>query len=199
MQSKIQYTSCYCEENIYQLAEYFVKEKPQLQAYVIFLSTPTKTMPIWEQSKSPFVIWDYHVVLLTRSLQNPREGWFVWDHDTRLPIPCPLEHYLERALRRDWEHSPELPLIFGNSYCDMNRKYRVIEAKSYLQHFSSDRSHMKTETGEWLSPPPPYPCIGKGNQMNLPQYTNVNDNQNDAVFGIVYNEDEFRQTFQKSA
>ncbi|WBW71773.1 protein N-terminal glutamine amidohydrolase, alpha beta roll superfamily [Schizosaccharomyces osmophilus] len=198
MLSKIEYTSSYCEENIYQLAEHVVKEKPpRLQAYVVFLSTPTKTMPIWEQSKSPFVIWDYHVVLLTRSLQCPEEGWFLWDPDTRLPIPCPLEQYLEQALCRDLEHPPEQPLIYGNLYCEMNRKYRVIEANTFVQHFSSDRSHMKTNTGEWLSPPPSYPCIG--NQMNLSQYTNVNENQNDAVFGTVYSEGEFRQTFQASA
>ncbi|EPX71217.1 uncharacterized protein SOCG_01435 [Schizosaccharomyces octosporus yFS286] len=195
MLSKIQYTSCYCEENIYQLAEHVVKEKPpQLQAYVVFLSTPTKTMPIWEQSKSPFVIWDYHVVLLTRSLKNPKEGWFVWDPDTRLSIPCSLEQYLEQALRRDLEHLPGQPLVYGNLCYETNRKYRVIDANTFVQHFGSDRSHMKTDTGEWLSPPPSYPCIGK--RMNLSQYTNVNEKKNGTIFGIVYSEDEFRQKFQ---
>ena len=39
----------------------------------------------------------------------------------------------------------------------------MVLAEAFLQHFSSDRSHMRTASGEWASPPPPYDCIcGKG-------------------------------------
>ena len=36
----------------------------------------------------------------------------------------------------------------------------VVEAETYLRHFSSDRSHMYNDkTGEWNATPPPYDCI----------------------------------------
>lgn len=44
------------------------------------------------------------------------------------------------------------------------RKFRVIPAALYLQHFASDRSHMLEEgslpdSPVYQKPPPPYPCI----------------------------------------
>ena len=35
----------------------------------------------------------------------------------------------------------------------------MLQAEAFLQHFTSDRSHMRSATGDWLSPPPPYESI----------------------------------------
>ena len=35
----------------------------------------------------------------------------------------------------------------------------MVSAEAFLQHFRSDRSHMLTPNGDWISPPPPYECI----------------------------------------
>lgn len=37
--------------------------------------------------------------------------------------------------------------------------FRVIPAEEFLQTFASDRSHMLTPEGQWMSPPPIYPPI----------------------------------------
>ncbi|KOB65718.1 Protein N-terminal glutamine amidohydrolase, partial [Operophtera brumata] len=37
--------------------------------------------------------------------------------------------------------------------------FRVVPAKQFLQHFASDRRHMKRPDGSWIKPPPPYPAI----------------------------------------
>lgn len=37
--------------------------------------------------------------------------------------------------------------------------FRVIPAEEFLQTFASDRSHMLTPEGHWMSPPPTYPPI----------------------------------------
>lgn len=37
--------------------------------------------------------------------------------------------------------------------------FRVIPAEEFLQTFASDRSHMLTPEGHWMSPPPIYPPI----------------------------------------
>lgn len=39
------------------------------------------------------------------------------------------------------------------------RFFRVVPAKQFLQHFASDRRHMKRPDGSWIKPPPPYTAI----------------------------------------
>lgn len=39
------------------------------------------------------------------------------------------------------------------------RLYRVVPIQSFVRCFASDRSHMRDVHGEWLQPPPTYPCI----------------------------------------
>ena len=41
----------------------------------------------------------------------------------------------------------------------MCRRYRVISSEQFLEHFASNRSHMRTEDGLWHANPPCYPCI----------------------------------------
>lgn len=55
------------------------------------------------------------------------------------------------------------------------RMFRVVPAASLLQHFASDRSHMRCSDGSWCAEPPPYPCItaADGTRMNLGRYRNM--------------------------
>jgi hypothetical protein len=55
------------------------------------------------------------------------------------------------------------------------RMFRLVSAASLLQHFASDRSHMRRPDGCWCAEPPPYPCItaADGACMNLGRYRNM--------------------------
>lgn len=35
----------------------------------------------------------------------------------------------------------------------------MVAAGQYLQHFASDRSHMRRPDGSWMADPPPWPCL----------------------------------------
>lgn len=56
------------------------------------------------------------------------------------------------------------------------RLYRVVPVPQLLQHFASDRSHMRRPDGEWSAPPPPYPCIiaaATGHTNTLPRHRDM--------------------------
>ena len=103
-----QYTSCFCEENIYLLAKSFHKGemKEQLhefEGYVVFITNSDQCVPIWNQklrmnSESP-VWWDYHVVLLVKS----KEASYIFDFDTVLGFQTNALFYIENSMRPDLE------------------------------------------------------------------------------------------------
>jgi len=51
------------------------------------------------------------------------------------------------------------------------RYFRVIPASVFLQHFASDRRHMKRADGSWIKPPPDYPPISTSGML---QYSCMN-------------------------
>jgi hypothetical protein len=74
----------------------------------------------------------------------------VWDMDSYLPCPCPFDQYMTRVFGDgpSWPPADYIPY------------FRVVEAWTFLNHFSSDRSHMiQRDTGQWTAPPPNYQCI----------------------------------------
>ncbi|KAL0961942.1 hypothetical protein UPYG_G00333720 [Umbra pygmaea] len=159
------YTSCYCEENVWKLCEQ-IQTQTQIsldEMYAVFISNEKRTIPIWKQKSSREgqpVVWDYHVVLLHQSKQGPS---FIYDLDTVLPFPCPLDVYNKEAFRTD---RGIIPAFW--------RKLRVIPAHTYLKNFASDRSHMKEADGTWRMPPPPYPCIETAESvMNLDDFISM--------------------------
>jgi protein N-terminal glutamine amidohydrolase len=105
------YTSHYCEENIYLLAQAFLTS-PDVERYrffVVFISNRNKQAIIFQQKASRYdelhypVVWDYHVILVkVPLLMAPRAGpesalsenldsW-VYDLDSRLEkMPCAWE------------------------------------------------------------------------------------------------------------
>lgn len=126
----------------------------------LFYSNQLKNVPMFQQkagaSGDVSVCWDYHVILLCF-----REGEgqaVVYDIDSLLPYPCPLGEYLTHSFPYEW------PFPFGPLF-------RVVPLDTFLGHFSSDRSHMRDNSGNFRQPPPPYaPIAGGENPNNLQEY-----------------------------
>ncbi|KAL0910924.1 hypothetical protein M5K25_019020 [Dendrobium thyrsiflorum] len=129
-------------------------------------------IPLWNQkaskSSDKLVIWDYHVICIQIVNQkNTEEGRFshlIWDLDSSLPFPLPLDQYISETFR--------LHLPLKSTY---KRVLRVIHAPIFLQHFSSNRTHMRDPHGNWIAPPPNYePIIAQdGSENNLDEYVRI--------------------------
>ncbi|KAI8342781.1 N-terminal glutamine amidase-domain-containing protein [Chlamydoabsidia padenii] len=168
---QLKYTACYCEENIYLLCKYIQQNYPSdlERCTVVFISNENESFPMWLQKSSQrpdqLVVWDYHVILLVKS-NNDTESTNVYDFDTTLPFPCPLTDYIDKSFKPH--------LILMNEY---KRRFRLVSGGFYLQHFASDRSHMLSQDGTYLAPPPTWPPItmsdgntlGRFRQMTLPE------------------------------
>ncbi len=181
---KFLYTPFYCEENIWHLCqqEEFTHREPQ----VVFVSNRKRACALWHQraaKRNQPVYWDYHVILIIRQLapagQSECDCWEVWDLDTLLDCPTTLPSYMART----FEHR-SVPTVYRPAF-------RVIPADAFTQAFSSDRSHMKDEDGEWLQPPPSWPPVFDGKKSNL---MDIVDLQNEHI-GVVLNLDQFKEKF----
>lgn len=149
------YSSCYCEENAWQLANRLPDKE---LATIVFVSNPMQTVAYFQQRAAPpgqATIWDYHVWIMIRI----GDRHYVLDRDSRLCLGLTLRSYLTASFPNISNWSPELVPLF-----------RVVPAATYLQHFCSDRRHMRRGSG-WHKPPPPWPAIGQGH--TLPSYTSV--------------------------
>ncbi|XP_072304487.1 protein N-terminal glutamine amidohydrolase [Eucyclogobius newberryi] len=170
------YTSCYCEENVWQLCSWFRSEaEVKVQDFrVLFISNHQRTVPLWKQKscKGDFpVIWDYHVILLW---SGPGLEPLVFDLDSVLDFPCSLQEYVSRALRPDQDLDPQY-----------HRMIRSVPADLFLQKFSSDRSHMKKPDGTWSSPPPKYqPIQTHETNTNLELFIQMKDQDQDQDPGL---------------
>lgn len=106
--SEQSYASCFCEENVYRLAEKMLELKQKSSTmttvafHVIFISNKMKQTPIWCQKAATNpeaeVVWDYHVILCSRDHQNLKNN-LVFDLDTVLPYPSPLLRYIEESFK----------------------------------------------------------------------------------------------------
>ena len=104
---------------------------------------------MFNQQSSPAqqpVIWDYHVILLNTSNSQ------VYDFDTRASFISDALHYFDLSF-------PE------NIKADYQATFRIIPAETYLERFSSDRSHMLglIEDSQF----PDYPAIQSDNPLYL--------------------------------
>jgi hypothetical protein len=68
-------------------------------------------------------------------------------------------------------------------------QFRLVPAHDYLRFFASNRSHMQ-KNGAWLSPPPTWPCIGDGH--NLDQFIDMNNQR----YGSIYSLPQLKIFFQ---
>jgi len=167
------YTSCYCEENVWCLCKRLcaaaAADNPDHlldSSFAVFISNENRTVPLWRQKAARHadkpVVWDYHVILIVKAMpasdgdaSSPSQ---VFDLDTTLPYPCDFGKYASATFPFD----DQMP-------AEYKRMFRVISAKEFLQHFASDRRHMKKSSAadenegggvsEWLQPPPTYDCI----------------------------------------
>ncbi|CAM9559045.1 unnamed protein product [Choristocarpus tenellus] len=139
------YTSHYCEENVIRLCKTIAEGKSINldNLYIVFISNRKKQVPLWCQrlsgnDREP-VLWDYHVVLVAI-----HDGTFwIYDHDSTLPFPCEASTYTTQSFRRD--------AALNASY---QQFFRVVKAKKCLDHFASNRSHMRLHGGGYSAPPP---------------------------------------------
>lgn len=207
----------YCEENVWRLCYrrlYGSLGKQDKQDdigndnesyHVAFISNEQRCCPMLNQraSKSPEIpcLWDYHVILIQSTKgfgkHNSQNDVKVLDVDTHLPYSCSLEEYLDGSFG-DFHFTNETD---SNKYAPM---FRVVRAELYLQHFYSDRMHMRSEDGGYLATPPKYDCITtpnmkvdkKGNLSNLDDYIDMQKMcKSSAPTGKVLTLRELRATF----
>uniref|UniRef100_A0A0N5AHV9 Protein N-terminal glutamine amidohydrolase n=1 Tax=Syphacia muris TaxID=451379 RepID=A0A0N5AHV9_9BILA len=73
------------------------------------------------------------------------------------------------------------------------RTIRIIDGGYYLKNFSSDRRHMKSDNGQFVVSPPPWPilfCSDKGHNLN--DFIDM-ENHKLASNTKEFNEDDFQQ------
>lgn len=154
---KRRYQSCFCEENVWHLAgDADLVDKRRL---VVFVSNQDRTCAVWAQrsARAPDepVVWDYHVVLFVED-----GGWRAYDLDSRVPLGAPLSAWVDASFPPGADVAP--------SYAP---RFRVIDADAFRAAFSSDRRHMRDDRGGWRMPPPPWPALGEG--FNLDDFVDV--------------------------
>ena len=155
------YTPYYCEENVWYLCQ-----EPLfagLPRKVVFILDPEKgAVPFWGQrgASSPDVpvYWDYHVVLFCS-----QTSWAVWDLDTLIGFPVGVQEYLEKT----FPDSETWPIC-------SQPVFRVIDGEEFIATFSSARSHMRSPSGEWLAPPPPWSPLLKGSIITFDRFIELN-------------------------
>ncbi|XP_022286355.2 protein N-terminal glutamine amidohydrolase-like isoform X1 [Crassostrea virginica] len=181
------YTSCYCEENVWFLCNTVQNKHPDdiHGCFCIFISNERRAIPLWRQRASKRedgqVVWDYHVIFLH---QSSNFGTVVYDLDTTLPFPCDFNKYYEESIKDE--------KCLRKEY---HRKFRVIPGAEFLKTFASDRSHMLTQDGRWMSPPPVYPPIKtEENSNNIQEFISMEKNNH----GVVLSLEEFLEKFTNS-
>ncbi len=147
------YAPRYCEENIWHLARDARFQASETLVALITGYGPYR--PFWYQRcvadpQLP-VWWDYHVILLVR-----QGSWQVWDLDTTLDLPTAAKTYLEKTFLNSVIASKDTDVIL-----------RLVPADYYLEHFASDRAHMRLPSGKWLAEPPAWPMILPHHRSNL--------------------------------
>lgn len=136
MRAAYDYAPFYCEENVLRLC-------PSLgdEALAVLVTNASRRIEMLRQRAGGAgrgaVLWDYHAFAITR-----REGWVVWDFDTRLGFPVAAGEYLRLSFDRDPDQAP---------------LFRVVPGPDYAREFRSDRSHMRRADGSWTAIPPPWP------------------------------------------
>ena len=177
------YQPYYCEENIWHLCR--DRGFEERRAFVVFISNEGRSCALWSQRAAPQtgvpVVWDYHVVAIDASGNEAQ----VWDLDTVVGAPVDFGRW--------WKTT--FPL--GESVPERLRPtFRVVEADTYLERFSSDRSHMRDDDGGWKKPPPDWEPIFEADEgMNLERFVAMDDD----FVGEVLEMEAFCRRFQGTA
>lgn len=205
------FTDCYCEENVWKLieniSEKLFSNNSEWDGFAVIISNENKRVPFWHQNRlNSICLWDYHVIFILQHKQHLQQV-LVYDLSSQLSkkiFPIPFNEYIQQSLLTNFYVSnPQarqevLELLYKT-------KFRIIPAKEYFIHFSSDRSHMKqidpkTNSEKWLAPPPKYPCIIQpnnctGHLMNLPKLWDMSYNEYPQLLGTILSFEEFCERF----
>lgn len=155
----LRYWPYYCEENIWHLCH---DARAQADArWVSFVSNAEQRVAMWRQraalSDDEPVVWDYHVVLLVRH----EAMWWIWDLDSTMG---------PRIEARAWLQGTFQPVV---TPAELHPRFRLVEAEAFRRRFASDRRHMRRPGGLYQAPPPPWPTIGDGH--NLERFIDMTD------------------------
>ena len=153
------YQANYCEENIWHLAQ--ETELNGEERFVVIISNPGKCFAMWEQKAAEAgqpIMWDYHVILATRG-----ETMRIWDLDTKGGYPLPAQTWLQSS----FSNASNMPDTF-------HPMFRVVKSESFIEEFSSDRSHMLVDENTYRDPVPNWPAIGSDKPSNLHRFINMN-------------------------
>jgi hypothetical protein len=157
MTAPLDYQAFYCEENIWRLAQR--GDVLVHRSEVVFIANTAGEVACWYQRAAPLhapVCWDYHVVLA----EAAPSGWRIWDLDTRLGLPCDADRWLDLTFQ-DPQRVP----------AQYHPRFRVVPSVEFVENFASDRSHMRSPSGRYRRPPPPWPAPGAG--MNLEMWRDM--------------------------
>ena len=138
-------------------------------------------VPLWGQQAAKrdppddVVVWDYHVFVVAFT----EGGWHVFDLDTTLGFPVPLDEYVAATFR------PGYPL--KERYAQM---VKDVPAGHYLSAFGSDRSHMLDADGVPTVPFPPWePIYGErvaeSRENTLPRLRDFSNNDDGILHASV--------------
>lgn len=196
---------CYCEENVWRLAYRKLhhhhhhhnsnnnKNADNGIYYVAFISNPKSCVPMFLQMASADItkpcFWDYHVILLYHSQEHSTTR--VLDIDSHLPYACSLDTYLHNAFPCSSQWPQEYMPYF-----------RLVEAKTFLKHFSSDRMHMyDAEKDEWSANPPEYDCIQASHETksNLSNYMTIVEDDIDCRSFKLYEKESYGAIYSLEA
>lgn len=166
------YTPYYCEENVFHLCA-DPRVAGSLRA-VLVVSNSLRRVGVAHQRAAPSpeapIVWDYHVLL---AAHDPASStWAAYDLDTTLGVPVPLDVYL----RASFAYPEGFPPPF-------TARFRVVAADEYRRTLCSDRSHMLDEHGRHRAPPPPWPPIGTG--TNLDRFIDMDESFVGEVVGLA--------------
>ncbi|KAG5496363.1 hypothetical protein JKF63_02665 [Porcisia hertigi] len=190
MTRSLDYTFCYCEENVYKFLE-TVSTMGDLfdESYAVFMSSfncpPCDEVPNrwtsvvpyrsykYSEFKKDITTWDYHVIALVRAKRSGK--WYVVDQDSRLPPSedsdlgslaphcVDLDRYVKNTLFLDADVTSSISSEVTEI---LNRvRYRVVKRDDYLSFLRSDRSHMQLAPGVYQAKPPLWPLISEGSKF----------------------------------
>ncbi|XP_015898157.1 protein N-terminal glutamine amidohydrolase isoform X3 [Ziziphus jujuba] len=170
--SQFQHTPYYCEENVFflckKLCESGTADAKGSDLFVVFISNEKKQIPLWHQKASNradgVILWDYHVICIQKK-NGGDSPHLVWDLDSSLPFPSPLDLYISETIRPSFQLFSEY----------QSRFFRIVHAPVFLQTFASDRRHMKDSVGNWIAEPPAYdPIVAEDGMVhNLNEYLDI--------------------------
>ena len=110
---------------------------------VVFITSQAGATPLFGMRASPEphepIFWDYHVILV----EYAEDGPFVWDLDSVHGAPLPSLAWFQSSV-------PDCRVLPA-PYHPM---FRTVPGDEFDAKFSSDRSHMRDDSGVYVKPPP---------------------------------------------